>query len=56
VQRRSRGGGHEVVHQLAFAAGGDRAPIEALLSERYRSAGALSPFDYLYERGEVSDA
>jgi FkbM family methyltransferase len=32
----------------------DRAPIEAVLGERYRSAAALSPFDLLYERADLS--
>jgi FkbM family methyltransferase len=28
----------------------DRVPIEAVLGARYRAAGALSPYDFLYER------
>ncbi len=34
----------------------DRAPIEAALGDRYRYARALSPFDFLYERADVSGA
>ena len=34
----------------------NRAPIEAVLGERYRAAGALSPYDFLYERADVSGA
>jgi FkbM family methyltransferase len=32
----------------------DRAPVEAVLGARYRAAGALSPYDFLYERADVS--
>jgi hypothetical protein len=32
----------------------DRAPIEAVLGERYVEVDALSPFDFLYARDDVA--